>query len=167
MAKLKIPAAILAAILAGGGAVQVLDVAVPLVEGNPYKAYPDIGGVWTICGGVTKGVTPNQVETPEGCRRRNAEQIAAHLADVDRCVTAPMSEPRRAGLALFAYNVGGGAFCASTLVKLMNAGRSAEACAQLDRWVYVAGKDCRKASSNCPGIVHRRALERGLCEWTP
>jgi len=140
MAKLKIPAAILAAIVGGGGAYAILDAAVPIVEGNPLVAYQDVGGVWTICGGVTEGVKPGQVETVAGCQRRNAAEIRKGLAHVERCVKAPMPETRKAGLALFAYNVGGGAF-------------------------YVAGKDCREASSGCPGIVHRRALERALCEW--
>lgn len=167
MAKLKIPAAILAAIVGGGSAYAILDAAVPIVEGNPLKAYQDLGGVWTICGGVTEGVKPGQVETVEGCRRRNESEIRRGLGHVERCIKAPISEPGKAGLALFAYNVGGGAFCRSTLVKLHNAGKPAEACAQLDRWVYVAGKDCREASSGCPGIVHRRALERTLCEWQP
>lgn len=167
MAKLKIPAAILAAIVTGGSAYTILDAAVPIVEGNPLQAYQDVGGVWTICGGVTEGVKPGQVETVAGCQRRNAAEIRKGLAHVDRCVTVAMPETRKAGLALFAYNVGGGAFCRSTLVKLANAGKPAEACAQLDRWVYVAGKDCREASSGCPGIVQRRALERALCEWRP
>jgi lysozyme len=166
MAKLKIPAAILTLLLGGATAYQVLDVAIPAVEGNPTVAYADVGGVPTICAGVTKGVKLGDVETLEGCRRRNAEEIQKGLADVRRCIAVPLNEGQAAGLGLFAYNVGGGAFCRSTLAKMINQGRApAEACAQLDRWVYVAGKDCRIASSGCAGIIHRRALERALCEW--
>lgn len=164
MAKVTLPRAILLAVVSGATAFGIMEKSVPILEANPLVAYQDIGGVWTICGGVTYGVKAGDVETVEGCRRRNAAAIYIGLAAVDRCVTSPMPETRRAGFGLMAYNVGASAFCKSTAVKLVNAGRPAEACAQIDRWVYVAGKDCRLKSSNCAGIVHRRAIERTLCE---
>ncbi|MCI8212595.1 hypothetical protein AUC61_23980 [Pseudomonas sp. S25] len=167
MAKVTLPKAIFAAIAAGATAFGIMDKAVPIVEGNPLVAYLDVGGVPTVCGGVTKGVRLGDVETPAGCQRRNAEAIAVGLADVERCALTPkpMPETMKAAWGLFAYNVGGGNFCASTAVKLLRAGDFPAACAQLDRWRFVAGKDCRLASSGCPGIIHRRALERTLCEW--
>lgn len=64
----------------------------------------------------------------------------------------------------FAYNVGVGAFCASTAAKKLNAGDHAGACAQISRWIVVAGKDCRQPGSGCAGIPLRRAHERALCE---
>jgi lysozyme len=164
MAKVTLPRAILAVVVAGGTAFGIMQESVPILEANPLVAYQDIGGVWTICGGVTYGVKPGDVETVDGCRRRNADAINIGLAAVDRCVTYPMPETRRAAFGLMAYNVGGSAFCKSTAARLANAGQAAQACAQIDRWVYVAGKDCRLKASNCAGIVHRRAIERTLCE---
>lgn len=164
MAKVTIPRAIFAVVAAGATAFGIMQEGVPILEANPLVAYQDVGGVWTICGGVTYDVKPGDIETVEGCKRRNAAAINIGLAAVDRCVTYPMPESRRAAFGLMAYNVGGSAFCKSTAAKLANAGRPAEACAQIDRWVYVAGKDCRLKSSNCAGIVHRRAIERALCE---
>lgn len=164
MAKVTLPRAILAAVVAGATAFGIMQESVPILEANPLTAYQDIGGVWTICGGVTYGVKPGDVETVEGCQRRNAAAINIGLAAVDRCVSYPLPETRRAAFGLMAYNVGGSAFCNSTAARLANAGRAAEACAQIDRWVYVAGKDCRLKASNCAGIVHRRAIERTLCE---
>lgn len=167
MAKVTIPRAIFAVVAVGATAFGIMQESVPILEANPLVAYQDIGGVWTICGGVTYGVKAGDVETVEGCKRRNAAAINVGLAAVDRCVTYPMPESRRAAFGLMAYNVGGSAFCKSTAARLANAGRAAEACAQIDRWVYVAGKDCRLKSSNCAGIVHRRAIERALCELEP
>ena len=63
----------------------------------------------------------------------------------------------------FAYNVGINAFCKSTMVKLANQGDKVGSCNQFDRWVYVAGKDCRIAKNNCRGIAKRRAEEKALC----
>lgn len=167
MSRVKLPATILAAVLAGASALGIMGEAVPVLEGNPTVAYLDVGGVPTICGGVTKGVKLGDVETVEGCKRRNAEAVAVGLADVNRCAVTPkpMPETMRAAWGLFAYNVGGGKFCGSTAAKLLRAGEFRAACAQLDRWVYVAGNDCRLKSSNCRGIVERRAMERTLCEW--
>ena len=49
------------------------------------------------------------------------------------------------------------------MAKLANQGDRVGSCNQFDRWVYVAGKDCRIASSNCRGIAKRRAEEKALC----
>lgn len=167
MAKIKLPAALLAVLAAGGSAYQLMDVAVPIVEGNPLHAYLDIGGVPTICGGVTKGVKLGDVETVEGCTRRNREAIDIGLRDVARCVTTHdlMPESMKAGWGLFAYNVGGPKFCGSTAATLLRQGQYVQACDQLKRWRYVAGKDCTLKSSKCDGIIHRRSLEETLCAW--
>lgn len=165
--RLRLPAAILSVVLACGSALGIMGEAVPILEGNPTQAYLDVGGVPTICGGVTKGVKLGDVETVEGCKRRNAEAIAVGLEDVDRCVVTPtpMPETMRAAWGLFAYNVGGPKFCGSTAAKLLRSGQYPQACAQLDRWRFVAGKDCATSGSFCPGIIRRRAIERTLCEW--
>ena len=57
----------------------------------------------------------------------------------------------------FAFNVGNGAFCGSTLTRKANAGDMPGACAELSRWTYAGGKQM-------PGLVIRRAAERQLCE---
>lgn len=58
----------------------------------------------------------------------------------------------------FTYNVGSGAFCRSTLVRLLKEDppRYAEACAQLLRWTKFQGRDL-------PGLVKRRQDEHRLC----
>jgi len=169
MARVKLPGAILAAVLAGGSALQIMTAATPVLEGNPLVAYQDMGGVWTICGGVTKGVKRGDVETVAGCERRNAEAIAIGLADVKRCVGAAAVErwpqTMQAGHGLFSYNIGGPKYCGSTPGKAAKVGDFARACAGISKWRFVAGKDCATSGTFCPGIIQRRAIERTLCEW--
>jgi lysozyme len=76
-------------------------------------------------------------------------------AAVDRCVRAPMSPSRKAGLTSLTYNVGTDAFCSSTLVRRLNAGDPA-ACDELLRWTKAKG-------ITLPGLVKRREQERALC----
>jgi len=68
-----------------------------------------------------------------------------------------MTDGQKAAFVSFAYNVGAGAFCGSTLVKLANSGDMAAACAQLSRWTFAGGKQLK-------GLVNRRADERRICE---
>ena len=44
-----------------------LVVMTPEMEGTVYEAYPDTGGVWTICTGHTAGVRRGQTASPEQC----------------------------------------------------------------------------------------------------
>lgn len=143
------------AILAG------LAVLTPEMEGTEFEAYPDTGGVWTICTGHTGGVRPGDVATVEEC--------AAYLeADLGATVDFVMRAFPRAtiwqkiAVADFAYNVGISAVVRSTLYRLTVAGDYSAAAEQFRRWVYVAGLDCRRASSNCSGIPKRRELQRAL-----
>ena len=57
----------------------------------------------------------------------------------------------------FTFNLGEGALSASTLRRLVNAGRLAEAAPQFDRWVFAGAR-------KLPGLVRRRAAERALWE---
>lgn len=82
---------------------------------------------------------------------------------VHKCVTYPMTQGQYDAYVSFAYNVGVGAFCKSTMAKFANVGDKVASCNQFDRWVYVAGKDCRIKANNCAGIVKRRAEEKALC----
>ena len=73
------------------------------------------------------------------------------------CVKRPMNDGQKAAFLSFAFNVGNGAFCSSTLVRKANAGDMPGACAELSRWAYAGGKQLQ-------GLVNRRAAERKLCE---
>jgi lysozyme len=72
-----------------------------------------------------------------------------------KCVRVPMSDARAAAMISFAYNVGTGAFCSSTLVRKLNAG-DPYACDELLKWNKAGG-------IVFPGLTRRRNEERELC----
>ena len=74
-----------------------------------------------------------------------------------QCVRVSLHQYECDAFVSLAYNIGSGAFCGSTLVRKLNAGDYAGACAEIDRWVYAGGK-------RLPGLVKRRAEERARCE---
>lgn len=60
-------------------------------------------------------------------------------AAVKRCVRVPLFSYEYDAYVSFAFNVGGSAFCSSTLVKKLNAYDYEGACTELTRWVYSGG----------------------------
>lgn len=131
----------------------------PEMEGTVYEAYPDTGGVWTICTGHTLGVRRGDEASPAQC--------AAYLrADLGEAVDFVMREVPKASLfqkialADFAYNLGLRALAKSTLLQYAKAGLHDLAAKQFGRWMFVAGRDCREPKNNCGGIPVRRELQR-------
>ena len=141
-----------------GGAAFAL--AVPLVqkyEGTVLRSYRDPVGIVTACTGHTgPELKMGQTYTRQQCEEMLYKDLAKH-ADALDCVHQPLTDGQRAAFVSFAFNVGEGAFCGSTLVRKANAGDIDGACAELSRWTYADGKQL-------PGLVKRRAAERQLCE---
>lgn len=139
-----------------------LMVLTPEMEGTRFKAYPDTGGVWTICTGHTGGVKRGDVATQPEC--------AAYLhSDLTGSVNFALARSGPVGLfckiaiADLHYNAGPGVLSKSTLLREANAGNQRGAADQFLRWVYVGGRDCRVDANNCSGIVTRREIQRELC----
>lgn len=142
------------------GLAAVLAIAAPLVmkwEGVRYTAYQDSVGVWTICYGHTKGVTPGMTATPEQCEAWLQEDMAEANAHVRRCIGVPMLRQVEAALTSATFNLGPKVVCGSTLQKKALANDWPGACAELDKWKYAGGREMR-------GLVLRRDDERALCE---
>ena len=141
----------------GTGAVAL---AVPLVakyEGTVLRSYRDPVGIVTACTGHTgPELKIGQTYTRQQCEDMLYKDLAKH-ADALACVSQPLTDGQRAAFVSFAFNVGEGAFCGSTLVRKANAGDIDGACAELSRWIYAKGKQL-------PGLIKRRAAERQLCE---
>lgn len=76
---------------------------------------------------------------------------------VCRLIDTPLADPCFDALTSFTFNLGEGALAASTLRRLINAGRPDEAARQFDRWVFAG-------AWKLPGLVRRRAAERALWE---
>lgn len=126
-------------------------------EGLSLRAYQDSVGIQTICHGHTRDVKPDQKKTIPECNDLLNKDLSIAQAEVDRLVQVSMTPERHAALSSFVFNVGATKFESSTLLKKLNSGDTRGACEQLSRWVY-AGKEKLR------GLVHRRAVERQLCE---
>ena len=127
-------------------------------EGLRTEAYQDIVGVWTVCYGETRGVQPGDEYSVAECDDMLRTEILAFERNLDRCLEREEDIPpgMKVALVSWAYNVGTGAACRSTLVRLANAGEFAAACHQLPRWNRAGGRVIR-------GLTNRRIAERELC----
>lgn len=157
-----------AAVGAASASALLLLIPSAAVEGNKTRPYRDVGGIWTVCAGVTGNqVDPHHLYSKAECDRLNAMTIDQHAERALPCVKAPLSDAQKVGLVLFAYNTGAPKFCRSRLVRKLNA-RDPHACAEItDSWYKAGGRDCRVAANNCTGLIKRRRLERALCEGYP
>jgi lysozyme len=71
---------------------------------------------------------------------------------VSSSVTVPLTDGQFAALTDFVFNVGGGNFRKSTILKMVNGGQSNRVSGQFRRWVLARGK-------TWPGLVKRRERE--------
>lgn len=127
--------------------------------GQPnLKPYLDIVGVATDCYGNTHGVRMDRLRTTEECDALIVAEVRQTAAGLSKCIKRELAPHEAAAVLSWAYNVGIGAACRSTLVRMINAGKAAiEWCKQLDRWIYAGGEDV-------DGLKNRRAAERAMCE---
>jgi lysozyme len=141
-------------------------------EGNRLRAYRDGEGLWTICGGLTRidGIRVKQGDelTPAQCDFYNKE----HASEAEREMAKRMgprwetlSTPAKVGIASFCWTNLGWSKCeASTFMRLWRSGAPMnDVCAQITRWIFDSGRDCRRAGSNCQGQPVRRMQEDELC----
>jgi lysozyme len=140
----------------GAAGLALLIAFVGMWEGRELRAYQDIVGVWTICYGETRGVERGDTATPAECDTMLAKGLREFEAGLDRCLTYPVPEKVKVAFVSWAYNVGVGAACKSTLVRKANAGDLAGACNELPKWNRAGGKEVR-------GLTNRRKAEQALC----
>lgn len=132
-------------------------VGIALHEGYRDTTYiPVKGDVPTLGFGETKGVRMGQSTTPERALVQLLVSTQNHADGIKRCIAVPLYQHEYDAYVSFAYNVGDGAFCGSTLTRKLNAGDYTGACNELSRWVYAGGK-------KLPGLVKRREAERAQC----
>lgn len=85
------------------------------------------------------------------------DDVEKHRAYLVKCVKVPLSQSEFDAFLSFAFNVGGNAFCNSSLLKKLNQGDYKGACEGLKAWVYSGGVKYR-------GLETRRNIERLMCE---
>ena len=141
----------------GAGATALAVPLVMLYEGTVLQSYRDPINKITACVGHTgPELRMGQTFTKEQCETMLYGDLLKH-ADALNCIKTPLADNQKAAFLSFAFNVGNGAFCKSTLARKANAGDLMGACAELSRWVMAGGREL-------PGLVKRRAAERQLCE---
>ena len=128
-------------------------------EGDERTAYADklAYGLPTVCNGHTgPDVKVGDVWTKAQCDAVLVRNLEKHGSGLLKCVTVPLNQNQFDALSSWTFNVGVGAACGSTLVKLLNQGQYTSACNQLPRWNRAGGKEVR-------GLTNRRMAERDLC----
>jgi lysozyme len=137
-------------------ALSILMVLLGFFEGDRLNAYRDLGGVLTICRGITHNVRAGQVETVDQCQKMDTAEAIAALAAVNKALLAEEPPTRQAALADFYYNVGAGNFLRSSVLRLINADDIVGGCNALNLWIYVKGRVVAWQ-------VKRRGIEQQLC----
>lgn len=126
------------------------------LEGCRLRPYQCSAGVWTSGIGHTAGVVPVRDIT----EREAAANLVSDVLNVEKrlavCVPVDMPPPVYDALVSFAFNVGTGAACRSTLVSFIKRHQWWQACDQLTRWVFVNGV-------KNTGLENRRKRELAWC----
>lgn len=128
-------------------------------EGMDQKVYADklAYGVPTVCNGHTgPDVRLGDVWTKEQCDAILVKNVEKHGKWLLSCVAVALNQNEYDAYTSWAFNVGVGAACGSTAIRLLNAGKRAEACDQLLRWDRAGGRQVR-------GLTNRRKAENALC----
>jgi lysozyme len=134
-----------------------MDEALDLVrrfEGCRLNAYRDIVGILTIGYGETLNVHEGMVWTEYEAEQALRRRLAAFMAGViQRCPTLLAHPKKLAACTSLAYNIGLGAFGASSVCSLSKRGDFASAGDRFVLWNKAGGKVVR-------GLTVRRQLER-------
>ena len=131
-------------------------------EGFTSKAIISMkGDVPTYGHGSTHKADGSPVRMGDTITRQQAAELVnkdagRFAAAIKRCVTVPLTQGEFDAYVSLTYNIGAGAFCKSTLVKRLNAGDYAGACAEIKRWDKMGGKVLR-------GLTARRDREYRMC----
>lgn len=148
---------------AGGAALSpapALALALRLIrafEGCRLHAYRDMVGVWTIGWGETLGVRPGLTWTGQQADAALHRRVAQfQLAVLRRCPALHLAPPARlAACTSLAYNIGVGAFGASSVRRHIQRREWTAAAASFLLWNKAGG-------AVAPGLTRRRHAERAL-----
>lgn len=132
-------------------------VGIAVHEGFKPNAYiPVPGDVPTIGFGTTENVKMGDKVTVERGLVLLLEDATEFEQTVKRCAPVPMYQHEFDAFVSLTYNIGGGAFCGSTMARMLKAGDYEGACKQILRWDKFKGKPLR-------GLTIRRQQEYQKC----
>lgn len=126
-------------------------------EGLSTKPYVDVVGVKTVCYGETR--VAMRTYTVAECRQMAIEALQRDFGPVILRCTPGIAGQRPEVLAsalLLTYNIGGAAYCRSTVARRFNAGQWRQGCDAYLMWDRGGGRVIR-------GLTLRRQDERKLC----
>lgn len=159
--KTKTRTAIAAIVLSAGGLIGIAS-----HEGYRETAYIPVvtaagSDVATIGFGSTTNsdgsrVAPAQRTNPVAALKRLGEHVEVFEEAVKRCAPVPMHQYEFDAYVSLTYNIGGNAFCKSTLVTKLNAHDYEGACKEILKWDKFKGNPL-------PGLTKRRIEEYNIC----
>lgn len=117
---------------------------------------PIKGDVPTIGFGTTDGVKMGDSTTPVKALTRALSDVQKFEGALKTCVKVPLHQYEYDAYINLTYNIGGRAFCSSTLVKKLNAQDYAGACKEILRWDKASGRVVK-------GLTNRRQKEYKQC----
>jgi lysozyme len=144
--------------LLGVGAAMLSQDTVAEWEGEVRQPYQDIGGIWTVCYGDTNDIDLTREYTHQECLNSLQDELVKHARGVLACTpeVADLSDGEKASRVSLAYNIGVGAYCASTVARLTRAGDREGACKAVLMWDKAGGKAVK-------GLTRRRTSESEMC----
>lgn len=131
-------------------------------EGFSATPYRCPAGVLTIGYGETEGVTEHSKPVTEAEAHLMLKRRVREFAEqIDPLIEVELNENQAAALLSFCYNVGVGAFKASTLLRKLNKGDADGAAREFLRWNRTTVNGRKKV---LPGLTRRREAEKALFE---
>lgn len=127
-------------------------------EGMTLTPYYDVSGIRTVCIGETHAIEERTYTTQE-CGEMAVRRIETQFVPpVRRCtkVWSQLGQETKDSIIEFAYNLGPGTYCRSSIVKRLNSGRGIEACDRFEPYSYSRGVWYR-------GLNERRKREAAKC----
>lgn len=145
-----------ATIGSAGGIIAAAVAFTPGWEGMQAVAQRDAIGTGhpvTYCYGQTDEFGKVKVGTrftKEECDAKLAQSLPKYLAEIERCIKAPMPDKSMAAFLDASYNAGSAAVCHSPMVRLANSGDLRGACNAFAGWYVRSDGQVRR------GLVARR-----------
>jgi lysozyme len=136
-------------------------------EGIELKAYADPVHGWavpTIGAGSTEGVKRGDTITPVGAVVRTLREAQTYENSLRGCITAPLAQAEFDAYTQLAHNIGGRAFCTSTIVKRVNALDYRGGCNAILLWNRAGSQICSEPGNKvCGGLWKDRQRIHSLC----
>lgn len=129
---------------------------------------PTKGDVPTIGFGATEGVKMGDKTTPVKAIGRLLKDVNKYEGALKQCVKVPLTQGEYDVYTKFAYNIGTGGFCGSSVVVRLNKQDYKGACDAILMWKNAAGYDCStlvngKPNTRCYGLWQRRLEAQADC----